>query len=67
MAKYKVYLDGEEQDGVFDSYAEADDYGGYLCGCARVGAETLHMSNPGDYDFDPDDWDGPDYEVVKID
>ena len=65
--KYKVVLDGEVQDEVFDTYEAADEYGGYLCGCAYVGAETLHMSNPGDYDFDPDDWESPDYEVIEAD
>ena len=29
--------------------------------------EILHMSNPGDYDYDEDDYDSPDYEIVEID
>ena len=65
MAKYMVLLDGEEQDEVFDTYEEADEYGLYLVGCWHTGSEILEMSNPGDYSYDPDD--EPEYEVIEID
>ncbi len=54
---YKLFLideDGyeDEQDEIFDTEEEAEDYALYLKGCAQVGAEILHMSNPGDYPSD---------------
>ena len=51
---YKLILideDGyeDEQDEIFETEEEAEDYALYLEGCAQEGAEILHMSNPGDY------------------
>ena len=66
MSKYIVIFDGEEQDEVFDTESEAEDYALYLCSCSRLGAETLHMSNPGDYDYNEDDFESPDYEIEEI-
>lgn len=70
MAKYKVlmqYSDGSEEmeDDVFDTEDAAEEYGCYLVGCSRTGAEILNMSNPGDYPMD--DFEDPDFEVVEID
>lgn len=67
MSKFKIIFDGEEEDDIFDTEEAAEEYALYLCSCSRDGAETLHMSNPGDYDYDEDDWDDPDYEIVEID
>lgn len=67
MAKYKVIFDGEEEDEVFETEAEAEEYALYLCSCTRDGAETLHMSNPGDYDYDEEVYEDPEYEIVEID
>lgn len=67
MAKYKVIFDEEEQDEVFDSEDAREDYALYLCSCARTGAETLNWSNPGDYDYDEDAFEAPDYEIVEED
>lgn len=64
MAKYKILIDGELEDDVFDTEAEAEDYALYLVSCARDGAETLNMSNPGDYPLD--DYEDPDYEIVEV-
>lgn len=44
---------------------EADDAALYLCSCSREGAETLHMSNPGDYDYDEDE--ECEYVIEEID
>ena len=63
MPKFKVALDGEFEDEVFDTEEEAEEYALYLSSCAREGAETLHLSNPGDYD--EDDYDD-DYEVIQV-
>ena len=67
MAKYKIIFDGEEQDEVFSSAKAAEEYALYLCSCTRQGAEILHMSNPGDYDYDEDDFEDPEYEIVEED
>ena len=66
MTKYKVIYDGEEQDEVFDSEADAEEHAWYLQSCERLGAETLHMSNPGDYEYDEDTFIPSDYEIKEI-
>lgn len=63
MSKFKVVFGGQEEDEIFDSEAEAIEYGDYLSSCAAEGAEILHLSNPGDYD--DDDYDD-DYEIVEV-
>lgn len=70
MPKYKIlmqYSDGtsEMEDDVFDIEEEAEKYGGYLVGCCRTGAETLNLSNPGDYPIN--DYEDPDFEVIEVD
>ena len=67
MAKYLVIFDGEEQDEIFSSEADAEEHALYLCSSTELGAEILHLSNPGDYDYDEDDFEFPDYEIVEID
>ena len=67
MAKYKVIFDGEEEDGIFDSEEAAEEYALYLCSCCEVGAETLHLSNPGDYDYNENSFEYPEYEIIQID
>lgn len=66
MAKYKIVFDGDEEDEIFDSEEEAEEYTLYLCSCARTGAEILNLSNPGDY-YDEDEFEAPDYEIVEVD
>lgn len=67
MAKFKVIFDGEKQDEVFRTEKAAEEYGLYLSSCAQSGAELLHMSNPGDYDYDEDEYESPEFEVVEVD
>ena len=69
MAKYQVlmqYSDGTEEldDEIFDTEEDAEEYGCYLVGCSRTGAETLNLSNPGDYPLD--DYEDPEFEVVEV-
>lgn len=61
------YSDGtsDEDDGVFNTEEEADEYGQYLCSCYHLGGEILNMSNPGDYPLDEDD--DVDYEIIEVD
>ena len=67
MTKFKVIYDGEEQEEIFTSYEDAEEYGFYLRGCERQGAEIMNMSNPGDYDYDEDSFESPDFEIVEED
>lgn len=64
MAKYKVLFNDELEDEVFDTQEEAEEHALYLVSCTQLGAEILHMSNPGDYD--EDDYEA-DYEIIEID
>lgn len=66
MPKYKIIFEDEEQDEVFATEEAAEDYALYLRSCSQLGAELLHMSNPGDYDYDEDEWESPDYEIIEI-
>lgn len=65
MSKYKVIFDGIEEDEIFDTETDAEDYAMYLNSCCKEGAETLHMSNPGDYS--EDDCEDYDYEIIEVD
>ena len=70
MPKYKIimqYSDGisEEQDEIFDTEEDAEEFALYLVGCTRTGAETLNLSNPGDYPLD--DYENPDFEIIEVD
>lgn len=44
---------------------KAEEYTLYLRSCEKIGAETLHWSNPGDYDYDENEFEGSDYEIVE--
>ena len=66
MPKYQVILDGEAQDALFETEEEANEYALYLCSCSRQGAEILHLSNPGDYYYDEDSFESPEYEIIEI-
>lgn len=67
MSKYRIEMDGELQDEIFDNEDEAEEYALYLCSCARTGAETLHWSNPGDYVYDENTFEAPEYEIIEED
>ncbi len=66
MNKYKIIFDNEEQDEVFDSEEEAEDYALYLISCTKQGAEIMNMSNPGDYEFNEENWEDPTYETIEF-
>lgn len=70
MSKYKIviqYSDGtsEEEDYIFNTEEDAEEYINYLISCSREGAEILNLSNPGDYPLD--DYEEPDFQIVEID
>ena len=67
MSKYRIIFDGDMQDEVFDSYEAAEEYALYLVSCTRTGAEILNLSNPGDYPYDEDTFEDPEYEIVEED
>ncbi len=64
--KYKIIFNGEEMDELFNTYEEAEEQALYYQSCDKQGAEILNMSNPGDYDFDEEEYEYPDYEIVEI-
>lgn len=68
MSKFKIRWteDGEEEDEVFDSYDAANETAIYYQGCASEGAETLNLSNPGDYPYAEDEFESPEYEIIEI-
>lgn len=59
MAKYEVLFENDLEcnDAIFDTYKEAEEYGYQVMSEIAVGAEILHMSNPGDYPLN-DEFDG---------
>ena len=66
MVKYKVIYDGEEEDDLFDSKEDAKEYALYLQSCEREGAEIMHMSNPGDYDYDEETFRPSHYRIKEV-
>lgn len=77
MVKYKYILtfsDGRKFDsleeysyeGIFNTYNAAEEAALYAIGCMRQGVEILNMSNPGDYDYDEENFEIPEYEIVEI-
>ena len=67
MSIFKIIFDDDEQDEIFNTEEEAEEYALYLSSCSHLGAEELHMSNPGDYDYDEETYEDPDYEIIEID
>lgn len=65
MANYKIIFNGEEQDEVYSTYEDAEEYALYLVSCYHSGGETLELNNPGDYPYDPND--EPEYEIIETD
>lgn len=63
MSKFKILFEGEYEDEVFDTEEAAEEHALYLSSCASEGAETLQLSNPGDYDGEVYN----SYEIVEID
>ena len=66
MAQFKVIFEGEEQDEVFSTEQDAEEHALYLSSCSREGDQLLHWSNPGDYDYDEDEYEDPIYEIIEI-
>lgn len=56
----------QQNDEIFDTEEDTEDYVLYLCSCSRTGGETLNMSTPGDYEYDADTFEDPDYEIVEV-
>ena len=75
MAKWQVilhYSDGttdidDNYGDYYDSEEEAEAAGEESLSCMRQGAETLELSNPGDYSFSDEDFEDDYYEVEEVD
>lgn len=63
MAAFKIIFNGDEQDEEFSTYEDAEDFAHDLVGAYHEGCETMELSNPGDYPYNPDD--DPDYEIIE--
>jgi hypothetical protein len=55
----------EEADEICETEAEAEEFGSYLSSCSTLGAEILHLHNPGDYPSDESSM--VDFEVIEVD
>lgn len=67
MSEYKIKWDsGDEDEETFASYEDADEMAQYYQACADDGAETLNLSNPGDWPYDEDEFERPGYEIVEV-
>ena len=66
MSKFKIIYEGEPEDEIFDTEEDAIDHALYLCSCSRLGAEILNLSNPGDYPYDEDSFEEPEYEIIEV-
>ena len=65
--KYRVIYNGDLEDEIFDTERDAEEHALYLQSCQRLGAELLHMHNPGDYEYDEDEFEPDDYEIIEVD
>ena len=68
---YKAQLnfpDGEtlEDEWVFETEKEAEDYGLQMSSEWQHGAEVLHLSNPGDNPL-PEEDEHPEIDVIEVD
>lgn len=67
---YKIKFDNDDfeeyEDEVFETREDAMNCIAQIESECRIGAETLNMSNPGDYPYDEDDDFEIDYEIIKI-
>lgn len=69
MTKYRLEFEEDlaDENGIFDTYEQALDVVSEVESNMSVGAEVLHMSNPGDYPLDEDDDYSVGYEITEID
>lgn len=79
MPKYKIQMnyangkseivseDGSYNDKLFDTEEAAEEEAQYLVSCGKEGAEMLHMSNPGDYEYDENSYVEDEYEIIEVD
>lgn len=71
MSKYQVTIhfpDGDEElEDLYDTEEEAREVALYAISCWDTGSEILHMSNPGDYEYDEDDVNDVDYDIDEVD
>lgn len=71
MSKYQVtiHFPGEdmELEDLYDTEEEAEEAALYAISRWDTGSEILHMSNPGDYEYDEDAVDDVDFDIDEID
>lgn len=67
MTKYAYLIDGErfDEDETYDTYEEAQEAAYEALSNMEVGAEILHMSNPGDYP--EEDYSDAEIDIIEVD
>lgn len=58
--------DNDEEE-IIDTEEAAEEMALYCQSCSAEGAEILHMSNLGDYEYDEATFEPPEYEIIEID
>ena len=63
----RITLKGYQQIAVDNVDEDAEEEALYCCSCDELGAEILNMSNPGDYEYDEDTYEDPEFEIIEVD
>ena len=75
MAKYgyeitfsngEILKSDEYFDEVYDCEEDAYDAALYAVSCCEIGQETLHLSNPGEYDAPDGRYDDYEVEIIRL-
>lgn len=67
MTRYRVVDPlGEEDDEFFDTREAAEEYISEQQSAEQQGAEILHWSNPGDYEYDEESFEATEYEIEEV-
>lgn len=71
MSKYKVTIHFPDEDleleDLYDTEDEAIEAAQQAISDCETGAETLNWSNPGDYEYNEEDFDDVEYDIDEVD
>ena len=71
MSKYKVTIHFPDEDleleDLYDTEEEASEAALEAISACETGAETLNWSNPGDYEYNEEDFDDVEYDIDEVD
>lgn len=68
MKRYRIQWSDDDTDDeeTFETFEAAREMAEYYQACAEQGAEDFYLSNPGDYPYDEDAYERPDFEIVEV-